>query len=84
MGGGGRGQLGRTGAGESGCFSFAGTSWSCSGKNSCHRLEGPGMHCKGHGAVCEPGGAGNSGTPLPTMSVCGSDFFELINVSSGC
>ena len=40
-----RRQLGRAGGWESASSSFAGTSWSCSGENSCHRLDEPAMHC---------------------------------------
>lgn len=61
--GGGRGQLGRAGVGESSCLSFTGTSWSGCGKRTCHRLEEPGMHYAGHRAVFVPGCAGNSGPP---------------------
>lgn len=71
--GGGRiGQLGRAGGRESRCFSFAGTSRSCWGKGSCHRLEESGMHPMGHRVVGAPGCAGNPGSPL---TACDSDIF---------
>lgn len=70
--------VGRAGGGEPSSFFLAGTSWSYSRKNSCHRLEDSGMHCMGAQSCLCAWSCSELGEPLPSVCVTVTSFKQRV------